>query len=59
MIADVVSSAIAGTGVFHALGRLFVRKGVAASLNTVMMQNCIRRPDQCQERNISAPTNAS
>jgi hypothetical protein len=59
VIADVVNYAIAGIGFIHALGRLFVRKGFAASLNTVMMQNWIRRRDQCQERNISALTNAS
>jgi hypothetical protein len=59
VIADVASYAIAGIGVIHALGRLFVRKGFTASLNTVMRQNWIRRRDQCRERNISARTNAS
>jgi hypothetical protein len=59
VIADVASYAIAGIGVIHALGRLFVRKGFTASLSTVMTQNWIRRRDQCRERNISARTNAS
>ena len=32
MIADVASYAIAGIGVIHALGRLFVRKGFTAGV---------------------------
>jgi hypothetical protein len=59
VIADVASYAITGIGFIHALGRLFVRKGFTASLNTVMTQNWIRRRGQCRERNISARTNAS
>jgi hypothetical protein len=59
VIADVASYAIAGIGFIHALGRLFVRKGFTASLNTVMTQNWMRRRDQCRERNISARTDAS
>jgi hypothetical protein len=59
VIADVASYAIAGIGFIHALGRLFVRKGFTAGLNTVMTQNWIRRRDQCRARNISARTNAS
>jgi hypothetical protein len=39
VIADVVSCAIAGIGFIHAVGRLLVRKGFTASLNTVMTQN--------------------
>jgi hypothetical protein len=57
VIADVASYAITGIGFIHALGRLFVRKGFTASLNTVMTQNWIRRRDQCRERNMSALTN--
>ena len=54
MIADVVNYAIAGMGFIHALGRLLIRKGLAAGMNTVMTQNSPRGRDQCRERNISA-----
>ena len=57
MIADVFNYAIAVIGLIQAVGRLFVRKGFTASLNTVMTQNWIRRRDQCRERNMSALTN--
>jgi hypothetical protein len=59
VIADVVNYAIAGIGFIHAVGRLFVRKGFTAILNTVMTQNWTRRRDQCRERNISALTKVS
>ena len=56
MIADVVNHAIAGIGFIHAVGRLIVRKRLAASMNTVMTQKRARRQDQCPGRNISALT---
>ena len=54
MIADVVNHAIAGIGFIHAVGRLIVRKGLAASTNTFMTQKRARRLDQYQGPNISA-----
>ena len=56
MIADVVYYAIAGIGFIHAVGRLFVRRTVAANKNTVMTQKWTRRRDQCRERNVCALT---
>jgi hypothetical protein len=56
VIADVVNHAIAGIGFVHAVDRLIVRKGLAASMNTVMTQKRARRQDQCPQRNISALT---
>ena len=56
MIADVVNHAIAGIGFIHAMGRLIVRKGLAASTNTFMTQKRAKRYDQCQGPNISALT---
>jgi hypothetical protein len=56
MIADVVNHAIAGIGFIHAVGRLIVRKSLAAGTNTFMTQKWARRHDQCQGPNISALT---
>jgi hypothetical protein len=56
VIADVVNHTIAGIGFIHAVGRLIVRKGLAASMNTVMTQKRARRQDQYPGRNISALT---
>jgi hypothetical protein len=56
MIADVVNHAIAGIGFIHAVGRLIVRKSLAASTNTFMTQKWATRHDQCQGPNISALT---
>jgi hypothetical protein len=56
VIADVVNFAIAGIGFIHAVGRLIVRKGLAASTNTFMTQKRARRHDQCRGPNISALT---
>jgi hypothetical protein len=56
VIADVVNHAIAGIGFIHAMGRLIVRKGLAASTNTFMTQKRAKRHDQCQGPNISALT---
>jgi hypothetical protein len=56
VIADVVNYAIAGIGLIHAVGRLFVGRGFTASVNTVMSPNWTRRRDQYRERNISALT---
>jgi hypothetical protein len=56
VIADVVNHAIAGIGFIHAVGRLIVREGLAASTNTFMTQKRAKRRDQCHEPNISALT---
>jgi hypothetical protein len=58
VIADVVTYAIAASGLIHAVGRLFVRKTVTANKNTVMTQKWTGRRDQCLERNICALTKA-
>ena len=39
MIVDVVNLSIAGFGFIHAVGRLIVRKGLAAGMNTFMTQS--------------------
>jgi hypothetical protein len=58
VIADVVNHAIAGIRFIHAVGRLIVRTGFAASMNTVVTQKRARRQDQCPGRNSSALTKA-
>ena len=50
MTADMINHAIAGIGFIHALGRLFVCKGLAACTNTFMTQKRARRHDQYQGR---------
>jgi hypothetical protein len=55
VIADIISCLAAGIGV----GRLFVRRGFLARLNSVMTQNRSRRRDQCREWNTSPPNNVS
>jgi hypothetical protein len=60
VIADVVNHASAGISFIHAVSRLVVRKGFAAGMNIVMMQNGnARRRAQCRERDISVLTEAS
>jgi hypothetical protein len=56
VIVDVVNLSIAGFGFIHAVGRLIVRKGLAAGMNTFMTQKRARLRDQCQGRDISALT---
>ena len=56
MIADVINHATAGIGFIHALGRLIVRKGIAASANTFMTQKRDRPHDQYQGPNLSILT---
>jgi hypothetical protein len=58
MIADVVNHAIVGIGFIHAVGRLIVREGLAASTNTFMTQKRARRHDRYQGPNISVLTKA-
>ena len=59
MIADMVKCAIAGLGLIHAAGRLFVCERFSPGMSTVIMtQNVTRRRDRGQEPNISAMTEA-
>jgi len=59
VITDVVNYAVAGIGVIHAMGRLFVRKTFSVGMNTVMTQTGTKRRDQCREQDISVLTEAS
>ena len=52
MISDVINHAIAGIGFIHAVGRLTVRKSLAASTNIFVTQKRAKPHDQYQGPNI-------
>jgi hypothetical protein len=56
MIADVINFAIAGIGFCHEAARSMIYKRLAASMNTVMSQNWVRRRDRYRARIFSALT---